>query len=1104
MRHLLRLSCALLSGMICFGQQNRGYYRFPAIHGDTVVFTSEGDLWEAGIEGGLARRLTTHPAEESSAAFSPDGKTLAFSASYEGPQEVYTMPASGGLPVRRTFEGGRAIVVGWTPDGRVLYATNRYSTLPSTQLATVDAQNRTELEPLSQAAQGDFDPRRGTLFFSRLPNQGSSTKRYMGGSVENLWKYKSGQEAVALTSDYPGTSKNAMVWNGRVYFLSDRDGTMNLWSMDENGKNLRQHTKHQGFDIKTASQWQGRIVYQHGADLRLFEIASGVDKVIPIELPSDFDNLREHWVKAPAEYLTAAHLSPDGNSIVLTARGRVFVAPVKQGRFVDVSEHKPGRFRNGRLMPDGKSVVLLSTETGEVEVWKYPANGSGAGEQLTHNGKVLRWEAIPSPDGKWIVHQDKDFQLWLSDLTSKTEKRIAIVENGDNHEATFATLRWSPDSKWLTYSQPAKDNFIQIMLYGLDSGTATPLTSDRYNSGAADWSADGKWVYFVSDRSLKTVVPSPWGVRQPDPFFDRSDKIYEISLKKGEVSPFAPADELHPSKQEAKPAEKPGEKSAAKPKVEIDLEGIAGRIEEVPVPPGNYSDLAVAANRLCWINHATGDREKDAIECVDIANKGEKPEVLTEGVESFELSADGKKMFFQKKSDLFVIDAAAKAEAMKNPKMLADAHVDLKNWNFSIIPTDEFKEAFVDAWRLHRDYFYDPNMHNVNWTLMRDKYSEFLGRIRDREELSDVLADMVSELSALHTFVRGGDLRKGPDQVQIASLGATFLRDDSAGGYRVEHIYRADPDRPDNISPLLHQNVSLEEGDVITALNGRELLSTAGPGEVLRDQAGQQVLITYKRKGSADAHQAIAKAISREQDADLRYRAWEYSRRQMVEQKADGQIGYVHLRAMGSADIAQWVEEYSPIYQRQGLIIDVRNNRGGNIDSWILGKLLRKAWMYWQPRKGVPDWNMQQAFRGHLVVLCDENTASDGEAFAEGFRRLGLGKVIGTRTWGGEIWLSASNVLADRGIASAAEMGVFGPERKWLIEQHGVDPDIVVDNPPHETFLGNDAQLEAGIEYLQKLIREQPNPVPTTPPFPDKLQKTTQAKPAVGTSGGIK
>jgi tricorn protease len=315
----LRFPAAFLAVSLCAWPQpsNRGYYRFPAISGPTIVFTSEGDLWEVGIEGGTARRLTTHPGEETHAAFSPDGKTLAFTANYEGPAEVYSMPASGGLPTRRTFDGG-AEVVGWTPDGKILYSTERYATLPDEQLATVDSENRVEIVPLAQAAQGCYDKTGTTLFFTRYPFQGSYSKCYQGGTAQNLWKYAAGTEAVPLTADFAGTSKNAMWWNGRVYFLSDRDGTMNLWSMDENGKNLKQLTHHQGWDAKDASLSQGRIVYQMGADLRLYDIASGADKAVPIELASDFDHLREHWVKTPFDYVSQVHVSPDGSSVVRT------------------------------------------------------------------------------------------------------------------------------------------------------------------------------------------------------------------------------------------------------------------------------------------------------------------------------------------------------------------------------------------------------------------------------------------------------------------------------------------------------------------------------------------------------------------------------------------------------------------------------------------------------------------------------------------------------------------------------------------------------------------------------------------------------------------
>ena len=1074
----------------CAQSNNRGWYRSPSLHGDTIAFTSEGDLWLVGIEGGLARRLTSNPGDEVSAVFSPDGTSIAFSADYEGSPEIYTMPASGGLPVRRTYEGGGgrggAQPVGWTPDGKIVYSTHYFSALPDAQLAIIDSKNQIERIPLSQAAQGCYDARGNTLFFTRLERQPSFTKRYHGGSAENLWRYEPGKEAVPLTADYPGTSRNPMWWKNRIYFLSDRDGAMNLWSMDENGKNLQQHTKHEGFDIKSASLSEGRIVYQLAADLRLYDIASAQDRAVPIQLPSDFENLREHWIKNPVQYLSAVHFSPDGEKVVLTARGRVFVAPVKQGRFVDVSEHQPGRFREARLMPDGKSVVALSTESGEVELWLYPANGKGTGQQLTKDANILRWEAIPSPDGKWIVHQDKEQRLWLYNVTDKTNKKLATARNGDNDGPSFADLRWSPDSRWITFAETADNSFDQVMLYSVDTGAKTPLTTDRYNSGAATWSADGKWIYFISDRALKSTVGSPWGSRLPDPYFDRSNKIYELPLKQGLVSPFQPSDELHPPKPESPKA---SDKTAEPPKiekVEIDLDGIATRLHEVPVPPGNYRALEVAGGKLCWINDDRADPSKSALECVAIANKGDKPETLLDGVKGFEVSADRKKMMVHKQNDLFVLDSNVSVDALKNPKTLSDGQVDLKNWNFSVIPAQEFGEAYLDAWRLERDYFYDPAMHHVNWTVVRDKYSELVGRVRDRSELSDLISDMVGELSALHTFVRGGDLRKAPDQIPVASLGALLARDESAGGYRVEHIYQTDPDRPDKLSPLLLPGAGLVDGDVITAINGQSVLAVAHPNELLRDQAGRQVLLSFHHKGNGDSQDAVVKPITMDQDSDLRYSEWEYTRREKVEQASSRQIGYIHLRAMGSDDIRQWEEQYTPIYDRQALIVDVRHNRGGNIDSWLLGKLLRKAWMYWQPRQGLPYWNMQGAFRGPVMVLCDEYTASDGEAFSEGFRRLGLGKVLGTRTWGGEIWLSSSNVLADQGIATAAEMGVYGPERKWLIEGHGVDPDIMVDNLPHATFEGQDAQLDAAVRFMSEQIKEHPQPVPAPPAYPNK------------------
>ena len=1078
---LIMIALFLFSSIAALAQNTRGYYRFPTIHGSTILFTAEGDLWQTGLDGGTARRITTHPGEETRAALSPDGKTLAFTANYEGPAEVYTMPASGGLPTRRTYDGGVANVAGWTPEGKILYTTTRFSTLPNTQLVTIDAQNRIDPLPLSQASQGCYVPSGKTLFFTRLAFQGSNAQRYKGGTAQNLWKFNGSSEAVPLTADYAGTSKDAMCWNGRVYFASDRDGTMNIWSMDENGNGLKQHTKHQGWDIKSPALNGGRIVYQMGADLHLYDIASGVDKALAIDLPSDFDHLREHWIKNPAEFLTSVHLSHDGGSVVLTARGHVFSAPAKQGRMVTATAGKPGRFRNARMMADGKSLVALSSESGEVELWKLPAGGGGAAERLTNDGKVLRWDAIPSPDGKWIVHQDKDNQLWMLNLETKAQSRVAASEFDSSSMPNFGSVRWSPDSRWISFHKSAKNGFDQVYILNIQTSALTAVTTDRYNSTSAAWSMDGKWLYLLSDRSLKSLVTAPWGPRQPEPFFDKTFKVYQIALKKDLRSPFQPADELHPESSAT-----PAKTATEKVQVDIDLDGIAARLEEVPAPPGNYRELTASAKRLCWISGERGNAEKSALECLDIANKGDKPEQVMEGVNNYELSADGKKLMMRKLNEIYITDSAVKATALNTPKALADARLDLRDWTFSVIPSQEFREAFFDAWRLHRDYFYDRKMHGVNWTQMRDKYGELVGRVRDRSELSDLLAHLISELSALHASVTGGDLRKGPDQVQPASLGARLLRDQAAGGYLVEHIYRSDPDRPDLASPLAKE---VADGDLILSLNGREVLTAADPGELLRNQAGKQVLLRVRGKGKTEPREVIVKPLGSLADADLRYHEWEYTRRLETDKASNEKIGYLHLRATGPNDINQWAEHYYPVFDREGLIIDVRHNRGGNIDSWLLDRLMRKAWMYWQNRSGIPTWNMQSAFRGHMVVLCDENTGSDGEAFAEGFKRLGLGKVIGKRTWGGEIWLTGTNRLVDSGIATAAENGVFGPEGKWLIEGHGVEPDVVVDNLPFATFGGKDAQLEAAIKHLQALIKVKPVVVPSTPLYPDKSFK---------------
>ena len=1050
----------------------RGYYRYPAIHGNTLVFTAEGDLWKVPLRGGEATRLTTHLGQETRAAISPDGKTVAFTAHYEGAGEVYTIPIAGGRPSRITFDGETANVIGWTGQGRIIYATRHFSTLPNTQLVTVDPKTRAQtVIALAQASDGVWNPT-GTLFFTRLGKQGSSTKRYKGGWVENIWSFPgNAKEAIPLTGDFKGTSRNPM-WNaGRIYFASDRDGTMNLWSMNEAGKDLKQHTKHKGFDVLSPNMSHGKIAYQHGADLRVFDVKTGKDRLVPITLTSDFDQTRPTWIKKPLSFLTSLSLSPNGDRVALTARGRVFVAPTQQGRFVEVTRKQGVRYRGARFTPDGKSLIALSDESGELEFWRLAPDGFRKPRRITRAGRIFRYAAVPSPDGERFAYRDKNNTLWITETKTGNQKRIAKSDYGGwSDHGNFSGLTWSPDSRYLAYVDAADNNVDRVFLYDTTGGRALAVTTDRFDSFSPAFSPDGKWLYLLSNRNLVSRVRSPWGALQPDPYFPNRTNIYHIPLQPGLRSPFAP--DLETARKDTK--KKPARKIPA-----IDFDGIAQRIRKVPVPAGNYERLTVNGKQLFWAAYEDSAKRTQKLMTLTIGNKKPKPVTLVSGIRGFQLSADGSKLLIHKGDTISVVGVTAKA--ITN---LSTSKINLSNWKILVDPKEEWRQMFVDAWRMERDYFYDRSLHGRDWKALRDRHIPLLDRVTDRAELNDLIKQLVGELEALHIYVRGGDHREGQDKISPASLGAVLKRDDKAGGYRVAHIYRTDPDLPDKLSPLSRAHVPVKIGDVILAINGVLTRSVAHPHLLLRNESGRPVRMIFRR--GQKTMQTTVTPISQSAAAALRYSEWEYTRRLQVEKTGNGKIGYVHLRAMGSSNIAEWARHFYPVFNRQGLIIDVRNNRGGNIDSWILGKLIRKAWFYWKPRVGKPQWNMQYAFRGHIVVLCNAKTASDGEAFTEGIRRLKLGTVIGTRTWGGEIWLSFNNRLVDRGIASAAQTGVYGPERQWLIEGHGVDPDITVDNLPHATFKGRDAQLEAALTLLKRKIGKDPRAVPKPPEYPNK------------------
>jgi tricorn protease len=1055
-----------------------GFFRYPSLHGDTVVFTAEGDLWKVAVSGGSAQRLTSHAGEESWAALSPDGSKVAFSAHYEGPRETYVMPISGGLPKRLTWHGEGSVPVAWTPDGKVLCATKAYSTIPNEQLVAIDPVSGVDsLLPLAQASEGVYDANGKSLIFTRLSLQSSSTKRYEGGTAQNLWRFDDGAaEAVPITADFPGTSKNPMLWKDRVYFLSDRSGVMNLWSMKLDGKDAKALTKHQDFEVRNADLNEGRIVYQQAGKLRILNIADGVDSEIAITLPSDLDQTRDRWVKNPFDFLTRFSLSPDGEKLALTARGSVFIAPVKSGgRFLEIPRAPGTRYREACFMSDGKSLVAQSDETGEIEMVKLPANGIGAADALTQDGGIFRFAPLPSPDGKYLAWQDKNLDLWVREISTKKSVKVST-----SPIRGFYDLTWSPDSKWLAFVEPAPNSFTRIRLFNVVDRSILDATSDRVMSNSPAWSADGKWLYFLSDRELKSLVKSPWGPRQPEPFFTESMRIYALSLRKEGRFPFTPPDELSKEPASETKSEKNDKEKDDELVVTIDADGLAARLYEVPNVSGNLTDLVATPKHLFYISRAPSTKSKPLLMRLEISDEKPEAKMFAQEPKGWTFSLFGKFIALRMADEFYVVDTAADCPAK------LDKAVPLGAWSFAVEPREEWRQIYRESWRMLRDYFYDPKMHGVDWVAIRNKYEPLVERAADRSDLNEILYEMAGELSALHIFVRYGDQRNGPDSIQPSSLGARLSREAASGGWRVDHIFASDPDYPGKASPLAQQGVNVKEGDVILAINGRDLKTVEHPQLLLAQKAGLQVLLDIRMAEGGARRNVLVRPLSSYAAAELRYGEWEYTRRLETEKLGQGKIGYVHLRDMGPDSIIEWARDFYPVYNRAGLVIDMRHNHGGNTDSWILSRLLRKAWFHWSPRAGQPYSNMQYAFRGHVTVICDEWTASDGEAFAEGFRRLGIGKVFGTRTWGGQIWLDSKSWLVDNGMCSAAEFGVYGPEGEWLIEGTGIVPDVIVDNTPHITFQGKDAQLEAAVKHLQDLIAKDPRPVPQPPPRPDK------------------
>ncbi|WP_417761019.1 S41 family peptidase [Shewanella sp.] len=1068
-------SCLLALGLgmtVSAAQAAVGYYRAPNLHDNTLVFTAEGDLWTQQLGQAAAARLTSLPAEELNGKISPEGKTLAFVANYDGTDEVYTIPLAGGSAKRVSFENSRVRIQGWTAKGEILYSTDSadgpanfwvLKTVEPNSLVTHDI-------PLADAVQGVVDDAGEYIYFVRFGLQvtGDNARVYRGGAKGELWRYQLGQdkEAERLSAAHEGSIRSPMLWQNRVYFVSDQDGNANIWSMSLDGKDPQQLTHYQDYEVRSPSLDKGRIVFQLGADIHLLDIASGKDQVEAIELTSDFPEKHQRWLNDPLQYANDFNLSPKGDKVVLTARSHVAIAGTDNRRMVELPSDGSFRMRNAVMSHDGKWVYLISDKSGEQEIWQYPADGSEGAKQLTHDGKSMRMSMVLSPNGRYLASDDYEGNLWLLDLQQGSNRKIASNNEG---LAPYQDIVWSPDSRYLALTKTDIGSpRPQIVLMTFDGARSEVLTSDKYESFSPAFSSDGNWLYFLSNRTFNSTPSSPWGDRNLGPVFDKRTDIYALALNKDAKFPFEQANELT-----AKQADKASSEEDKELQLNIDWAGLAQRLWQVPVSADDYSSLQLNDSGLYL--SLKGD-----VKYIAYDNRKAEVKTFASDVRGFQVSQDGKQIFLFKgvrPGQMQIVKAGDSA-----PKDVSDATVRFDGWKLAIQPQQEWRQMFEDAWLMHRESFFDKKMRGLDWQATKKKYLPLLARVTDRHELADIFTQMMGELDALHSQVRGGDFAQDSEQPSPSALGAKLTQ--TAGGVVISHIYRNDPELPQRAAPLDKPGVDAGNGDIIVGINGRKVSSIADVTEQLSNQADKQVLLTLKRGGKQ--LKTVVMPVSLGENNQLRYLDWVNNNAVKVAKASEGKIGYLHLYAMGASDISNFAREFYANYEKEGLIIDVRRNRGGNIDSWIIEKLLRKAWMFWQPTHGTPYSNMQQSFRGHLVVLTDELTYSDGETFSAGIKALGVAPLIGKRTAGAGVWLSGRNRLTDNGMSRVAEYPQYAMDGRWVVEGRGISPDIEVDNLPFATFEGKDAQLTRAISYLKDELKQQPVKPLKAQPMPPK------------------
>jgi tricorn protease len=1060
--------------------------RFPDIHGDKVVFCYAGDLWLSSASGGTAWRLTAHPGQEMFPKFSPDGNWIAFTGQYDGDEQVYVVAARGGAPEQLTYYpavgplpprwGYDNQVYGWTVDGKsVLFRSMRYGwDLTDTRLYTVPvAGGLPEPLPMPVSGAGDFSPDGTKAVYSPLIRDFRTWKRYEGGWAQDLYIFDlASHEATQVTKDVR-TDRDPMWIGNTIYFTSDRGGKLDLYAYDVASKGVKQITTQPTHDVRWPSaDAEGSIVYELGGELHVYDTRTGADRAVSIFVPNDGVAMRPSRTSA-ADEVEHYGLSPDGKRVVFAARGDIFTVPAEKGPTRNLTHTSRAHDKWPRWSPDGKRIAFISDMTGEDEVYVINQDGTGTPEQLTSNGDQMRFFANWSPDGECIAFTDKSGHLQVVEVKSK--KVTEVVDVKADYTADYT---WSPDGGHLAFSMQDENGFSSIYIWSVDGQKLNRVTGETFNEYEPVWDPKGEYLYYFSDRMFQPQI----GRFEWNYVVDRSTGIYALALRKDVKPPFPPeSDEVgqgeDEGKKDADKKDKDDEKKDADKKkepVKIDFDGLAQRVARVPVEEDDYANLNAIEGNLVYQRGGPffyGRKGPVTAEIRIFSLKDRKEETIAQGG-NYQLSHDGKMILIVEDGKYKLYDAKAKAS---DPKTVSTS--DLK---VDRVPVEEWAEIFDEVWRRFRDFFYAPNMHGNDWNAIGERYRALLPHVAHRSDLNYVLGEMIGELSTSHSYIGGGDFDI-PERPKSGLPGARFELDKNANRYRIARILRGHNEENRYRAPLTEIGIDVKEGDYLLAVDGDELTGAMNPYRLFLHKSDRPVELTVNGKPSMDgARKVVYQPIDNEHE--LVYLNWVLDNMKKVEEATGGRVGYIHVPDMGSDGIREFIKWYYGQIRKEGLVVDVRSNGGGNVSQMLIERLRRELLSVDYSRNN--DYAHpypQTVFTGHLVCLLNETSASDGDIFPAMFREAGLGPLIGKRSWGGVIGITGHGPLIDGGSVFVPEYGFLSKDGEWAIENYGVDPDIVVENDPISVLAGRDPQLERGIEEVMKAITANPKKLPALP-----------------------